>query len=264
MKSIHLGEWREWSRSCTKGRTIEQQVLEIECSIVHIMKALASHPAAALSLIKDTSLELLFKMILGVLMANDDRWKTTKYIMKHQMDLKFLIRLTTKYIMLLTAVRHFKPGSGDLAYTMDDVGQLGAHPTKQCAFNDIREDINNKHRIHLGLILSGHQLCTHGFEPGWELPPSRNLSLRLILVLNSFLMKAKTDMRSQNLMVSMFYLKTVIDVTSQKSQGLFLYLCTRSIRQSSCNGDSDPSLRADNDQDQETNEPVLQFTDPVH
>ncbi|KAJ9560099.1 hypothetical protein OSB04_005259 [Centaurea solstitialis] len=34
----------------------------------------------------------------------------------------------------------------------------------------------------LGLILSGYQLRTHGFEPGWELPSFRNLPLRHTLV----------------------------------------------------------------------------------
>lgn len=37
--------------------------LKVESSIVHIMKALADHPAAALSLIEDTSLQLLFEMV---------------------------------------------------------------------------------------------------------------------------------------------------------------------------------------------------------
>lgn len=37
--------------------------LQVEGSIVHIMKALASHPSAAQSLIEDDSLQLLFKMV---------------------------------------------------------------------------------------------------------------------------------------------------------------------------------------------------------
>lgn len=35
----------------------------MEGSVVHIMKALASHPCAAHSLIEDDSLQLLFKMV---------------------------------------------------------------------------------------------------------------------------------------------------------------------------------------------------------
>lgn len=37
--------------------------LQIEGSIVHVMKALASHPSAAQSLIEDDSLHLLFQMV---------------------------------------------------------------------------------------------------------------------------------------------------------------------------------------------------------
>lgn len=37
--------------------------LQVEESVIHIMKALASHPYAAQSLIEDDSLRLLFKMV---------------------------------------------------------------------------------------------------------------------------------------------------------------------------------------------------------
>ena len=37
--------------------------IQVEGSIVHIMKALASHPSAAQSLIEDDSLMLLFQMV---------------------------------------------------------------------------------------------------------------------------------------------------------------------------------------------------------
>ena len=37
--------------------------LQVEGSVVHIMKALASHPSAAQSLIEDDSLHLLFQMV---------------------------------------------------------------------------------------------------------------------------------------------------------------------------------------------------------
>ncbi|MBA0560310.1 hypothetical protein Golob_017216, partial [Gossypium lobatum] len=87
--------------------------LEVEGSVVHIMKALASHPLAAQSLIEDDSLMLLFQMvangsvtvfskykeglvslhiiqlhrhamqILALLLVNDDG-STAKYIHKHQ------------------------------------------------------------------------------------------------------------------------------------------------------------------------------------
>lgn len=37
--------------------------MQIEGTVVHIMKALASHPSAAQSLIEDDSLQLLFQMV---------------------------------------------------------------------------------------------------------------------------------------------------------------------------------------------------------
>lgn len=37
--------------------------MQVEASVVHIMKALASHPSAAQSLIEDDSLQLLFQMV---------------------------------------------------------------------------------------------------------------------------------------------------------------------------------------------------------
>ena len=37
--------------------------MQIEGSVVHIMKALASHPSAAQSLTEDDSLQLLFQMV---------------------------------------------------------------------------------------------------------------------------------------------------------------------------------------------------------
>ncbi|KAL7618602.1 hypothetical protein Lser_V15G04325 [Lactuca serriola] len=86
--------------------------LEVEGSVVHIMKALASHPAADQSLIEDKSLQLLFEMILGLLMSNDNR-STTKYIRRHQ-----LIKI------LLIVVKDFKPETGDPAYTLGIVDLL--------------------------------------------------------------------------------------------------------------------------------------------
>lgn len=37
--------------------------MQVEGSVVHIMKALASHPSAAQSLIEDDSLQLLFQVV---------------------------------------------------------------------------------------------------------------------------------------------------------------------------------------------------------
>ncbi|PSS06355.1 Protein SPIRRIG like [Actinidia chinensis var. chinensis] len=93
-----------------------RRCLEVEGSVVHIMKALASHPSAAQSLIEDNSLQLLFQMvangsllvfsqykegliplhtiqlhrhamqILGLLLVNDNG-STAKYIRKHHLSL---------------------------------------------------------------------------------------------------------------------------------------------------------------------------------
>uniref|UniRef100_A0A6V7QUX9 Protein SPIRRIG n=1 Tax=Ananas comosus var. bracteatus TaxID=296719 RepID=A0A6V7QUX9_ANACO len=154
--------------------------LEIEGSVVHIMKALASHPSAAPSLIEDDSLQLLFHMvvngsltvfsqfreglvplhtiqlhrhamqILGLILVNDNG-SAAKYIRKHH-----LIKV------LLTAVKDFNPEKGDAAYTMGVVDLLlecvelsyrsEAGPIK------LREDIHNAHGyqflVHFALTLS--------------------------------------------------------------------------------------------------------------
>ncbi|XP_024932828.3 protein SPIRRIG isoform X2 [Ziziphus jujuba] len=141
--------------------------LEVEGSIVHIMKALASHPSAAQSLIEDDSLLMLFQMvangsliifsrykeglvslhsiqlhrhamqILGLLLVNDNG-STAKYIRKHH-----LIKV------LLMAVKDFNPDCGDSAYTMGIVDlllecvELSYRP--EAGGIRLREDIHNAH-----------------------------------------------------------------------------------------------------------------------
>ncbi|KAF3436244.1 hypothetical protein FNV43_RR23336 [Rhamnella rubrinervis] len=141
--------------------------LEVEGSIVHVMKALASHPSAAQSLIEDDSLLMLFQMvangsltifslykeglvslhsiqlhrhamqILGLLLVNDNG-STAKYIRKHH-----LIKV------LLMAVKDFNPDSGDAAYTMGIVDlllecvELSYRP--EAGGVKLREDIHNAH-----------------------------------------------------------------------------------------------------------------------
>ncbi|CAL5427585.1 unnamed protein product [Camellia sinensis] len=165
--------------------------LEVEGSIVHIMKALASHPSSAQSLIEDNSLQLLFHMvangsllvfsqykeglvplhtiqlhrhamqILGLLLVNDNG-SAAKYIRKHQ-----LIKV------LLMAVKDFNPDCGDPAYTMGIVDlllqcvELSYRPGKwlirslldllrayllQAGGVRLREDIHNAH---------GYQFLVH-------------------------------------------------------------------------------------------------------
>ncbi|KAL3827994.1 hypothetical protein ACJIZ3_016796 [Penstemon smallii] len=157
--------------------------LEVEGSVVHIMKALASHQSAAQSLIEDNSLQLLFQMvangsllvfsqykeglvplhaiqlhrhamqILGLLLVNDNG-STTKYIRKHH-----LIKV------LLMAVKDFTPDCGDPAYTMGIVDlllecvELSYRP--EAGGIRLREDIHNAHGYHFlvqfALTLSKNQ-----------------------------------------------------------------------------------------------------------
>ncbi|CAI9303847.1 unnamed protein product [Lactuca saligna] len=134
--------------------------LKVEGSVVHIMKALASHPAVDQSLIEDKSLQLLFEMvangslilfsrykeflvplhniqlhmhamqILGLLMYNDNR-STTKYIRRHQ-----LIKI------LLIVVKDFKPETGDPVYALGIVNLL-----LECIELSYRPATSSKHRI---------------------------------------------------------------------------------------------------------------------
>ncbi|XP_076929295.1 protein SPIRRIG-like isoform X2 [Bidens hawaiensis] len=157
--------------------------LKVEGSILHIMKALATHPAAAQSLIDDNSLELLFQMvangsfvvysryeeglvplhaiqlhrhamqILGLLLVNDNG-STAEYIRKHQ-----LIKV------LLLAVKDFNPESGDSAYTVRIVDlllecvELSYRP--EAGGIKLREDLRDangyQYLIHFALILSKDQ-----------------------------------------------------------------------------------------------------------
>ncbi|KAK9069020.1 hypothetical protein SSX86_013136 [Deinandra increscens subsp. villosa] len=166
--------------------TCPKRRLEVEGSVVHIMKALASHPAAAQSLIEDKSLQLLFEMvangslilhskckeglvalhtiqlhrhamqILGLLMANDNG-STAKYIRKHQL-----------MKVLLTSVRDFKPETGDPAYTLSIVDllleciRLSYRP--EAGDIRLREDVRNAHGyqylVQFTLVLSKD----HDFE----------------------------------------------------------------------------------------------------
>ncbi|XP_074562226.1 protein SPIRRIG-like, partial [Curcuma longa] len=137
-----LEDFRKSEKDVDDKDALRIRQLEIEGSIVHIMKALASHPSAAPSLIEDDSLQLLFHMvangslnvfaqfrdglvplhtiqlhrhamqILGLLLANDNG-STAKYIRKHH-----LIKV------LLMAVKDFNAENGDAAYTMGIVDLL--------------------------------------------------------------------------------------------------------------------------------------------
>ncbi|KAG2260444.1 hypothetical protein Bca52824_079738 [Brassica carinata] len=161
-------------------KVLQTRRLEVEGSVVHIMKALASNPSAAQSLIEDDSLESLFNMvangsvtvfslykeglvplhsiqlhrhamqILGLLLVNDNG-STSRYIRKHH-----LVKV------LLMAVKDFDPDCGDSAYTMGIVDlllecvELSYRP--EAGGVRLREDIRNAHGYHFlvqfALVLS--------------------------------------------------------------------------------------------------------------
>jgi hypothetical protein len=163
-----------------EGDTGPDRRLEVEGSVVHVMKALASHPSAAQCLIEDDSLQLLFQMvangsltvfslykegrvslhtiqlhrhamqILGLLLVNDNG-STAKYLRKHQ-----LIKV------LLMAVKDFDPDCGDPAYTMRIIDlliecvELSSRP--EAGGIRLREDIHNAHGyqylVQFALVLS--------------------------------------------------------------------------------------------------------------
>ncbi|CAK9143767.1 unnamed protein product [Ilex paraguariensis] len=143
---------------------LHRHAMQVEGSVVHIMKALANHPSAAQSLIEDNSLQLLFQMvangssivfsqykedlvplhtiqlhrhamqILGLLLVNDNG-STANYIHKHHLKHSDLCSLEETSAVsgkvklrmikvLLMAVKDFNPDCGDPAYTVGIVDLL--------------------------------------------------------------------------------------------------------------------------------------------
>ncbi|KAI3967015.1 hypothetical protein MKW92_046142, partial [Papaver armeniacum] len=164
--------------------------LEVEASVVHIMKALASHPSAAQSLIEDESLQLLFQMVATGSLTVFARFREgivplhTIQLHRHAMQIVSLLLVndngsTAKYIrkhhlvkVLLTAVKDFTPETGDSAYTMGIVDlllecvELSYRP--EAGGISLREDIHNAHGyqylVQFALILSGLQKKTQGIQ----------------------------------------------------------------------------------------------------
>lgn len=67
---LNINLTRDRCKSCHAGYKLVNvdfsdyvAILQVEGIVVHIMKALASHPSAAASLIEDDSLQLLFQMV---------------------------------------------------------------------------------------------------------------------------------------------------------------------------------------------------------
>ncbi|XP_077248016.1 protein SPIRRIG-like [Tasmannia lanceolata] len=160
--------------------TAQVRQLEVEGSIVHIMKALSSHPSAAQSLIEDDSLQLLFQMVASGSLIAYSQFKEgliplhTIQLHRHAMQILRLLLVsdngsTTKYIhkhhlikVLLMAVKDFNPESGDSAYTMGIVDlllecvELSYKP--EAGGIRLREDMHNAHGdqfiVQFALILS--------------------------------------------------------------------------------------------------------------
>jgi len=150
--------------------------VEVEGSIVHIMKALASYPGAALSLIEDDSLQLLFQMV-----ATDKEFSTLPLhiiqLHRHAMQILGLLLVNdnggvAKYIharhlikVLLMTVKDFNTKTGDAAYTMGIIDLLlecvELSYRSEAGGVRLRDDIQNAHGYHFlvqfGLTLSSSQ-----------------------------------------------------------------------------------------------------------
>ncbi|KAG2402787.1 Protein SPIRRIG-like protein [Vigna angularis] len=149
------------------GEVGKNRRLEVEGSVVHIMKALASHPSAAQSLIEDDSLQLLFQMVAKRSLIVFSRYKEglvplhSIQLHRHAMQILSLLLVndygsTAKYIrkhhlikVLLLAVKDFDPDCGDAAYTVGIVDLLlkcvELSYRAEAANVRLREDIHNAH-----------------------------------------------------------------------------------------------------------------------
>ncbi|KAF6172754.1 hypothetical protein GIB67_000812 [Kingdonia uniflora] len=154
--------------------------LEVEGSVVHIMKALANHPSAAQSLVEDDSLQLLFQMVATRSLTVFSQFREglvplhTIQLHRHAMQILSLLLVndsgsTVKYIhkhhlvkVLLMAVKDFNPECGDSAYTMGIVDLLlecvDMSYRPDSGGIKLREDIHNAHGyqflVQFALILS--------------------------------------------------------------------------------------------------------------
>ncbi|CAL0300600.1 unnamed protein product [Lupinus luteus] len=163
--------------------------LEVEGSLVHIMKALASHPSAAQSLAEDDSLQLLFQMVAKGSLIVFSRYKEglvpLHIIQLHRHAMQILVLLlvndngsTAKYIhkhhlikVLLLAVKDFDHDCGDSAYTVGIVDLLlkcvELSYKAEAGSVRLREDIHNAHGyqflVQFALTLS-NMTKSQGFQ----------------------------------------------------------------------------------------------------
>ncbi|XP_019441893.1 PREDICTED: protein SPIRRIG-like isoform X1 [Lupinus angustifolius] len=171
------------------GDVEQDRQLEVEGSVVHIMKALASHASAAQSLAEDDSLQLLFQMVAKGSLIVFSRYKDglvplhSIQLHRHAMQILVLLLVndngsTAKYIrkhhlikVLLMAVKDFDPDCGDSAYTVGIVDlllkcvELSYKP--EAGSVRLREDIHNAHGyqflVQFALTLS-NMTKSQGFQ----------------------------------------------------------------------------------------------------
>lgn len=161
--------------------TMHARRLEVEGSIVHIMKALASHPSAAPSLTEDDSLQLLFHMVANGSLKAIPQFKHgllplhTIQLHRHAMQVLSLLLAndngsTAKYIQrhhlikdLIVAVKDFDPEKGDPSYTMGIVDLIQEcvelSYRHEAGHIRLREDIHNAHGYQF-LVQFALQLST--------------------------------------------------------------------------------------------------------
>ncbi|XP_019428214.1 PREDICTED: protein SPIRRIG-like isoform X2 [Lupinus angustifolius] len=163
--------------------------LEVEGSVVHIMKALASHPPAAQSLAEDDSLQLLFQMVAKGSLIVFSRYKEglvpLHIIQLHRHAMQILVLLlvndngsTAKYIhkhhlikVLLLAVKDFDHDCGDSGYTVGIVDLLlkcvELSYKAEAGSVRLQEDIHNAHGyqflVQFALTLS-NMTKSQGFQ----------------------------------------------------------------------------------------------------
>ncbi|EPS69873.1 hypothetical protein M569_04889, partial [Genlisea aurea] len=155
---------------CCLVHVLNALLVPDDASILHIMKALADHSSAAQSLIEDSSLQLLFKMVAVDSLVSFSKCKEgtvplhTIQLHRHAMQILRLILANdngcaAKYIhqhllikVLLMAVKDFKLDCMDPAYTMGIVDlllecvELSYRP--EAGGIRLREDIHNAHGYH--------------------------------------------------------------------------------------------------------------------
>lgn len=212
--------------------------LEVKETIVHITKALASHPSAARSLLEDDSLELLFRLVSTGSLVAFSLFKQglvplhSIQLLRHAMQILSILLLndngsTADYIhehslvkVLLMAVKDFNPDSGDSEYTVGIVDLLlecvELSYRTEAGYIILKEDIHNAHGyqflVQFALKLSSQ---THQNLQSVHLNPSEKLTADTSDL--SYIMEgtANTDIFSPHLSSSICRLLDVLASLAQ-------------------------------------------------